>query len=75
MNANKVADTILSWNTDDELSDEEKIFSGAGRDEEEKPAANIDTASDSSNGKGGCRRIPLSHPFCTLVTGRWRFGD
>ena len=35
MNANKVADTILSWNTDDELSDEEEIFSGAVRDEEE----------------------------------------
>ena len=26
MNANKVADTILSWDTDDELSDEEEIF-------------------------------------------------
>ena len=27
MNSNKVADTILSWDTDDELSDEEEIFS------------------------------------------------
>ena len=28
---NEVADTILSWDTDDELSDEEEIFSGAAR--------------------------------------------
>ena len=26
MNANKAADTILSWYTDDELSDEEEFF-------------------------------------------------
>ena len=51
MNANKVADTILSWDTDDELSDEEEIFSGAVRDEEEVSSANIYTNSDSSNGK------------------------
>ena len=25
LNANKIADTILSWDTDDELSDEEEI--------------------------------------------------
>ena len=31
MNANKVADTILSWDTDDELSDEEEIFFGVVR--------------------------------------------
>ena len=51
MNANKIADTILSWNTDDELSDEEEIFSGAVRDEEDVSPANIDTDSDSSNGE------------------------
>ena len=27
MNANKLADTILSWDTDDELSDKKYIFS------------------------------------------------
>ena len=51
MNVNKVADTILSWNTDDVLSDEEEIFSGAARDEEEVSPANIDTDSHSSNGE------------------------
>ena len=51
MNANKVADTILSWDTDDELLDEEEIFSGAVRDEEEVSPANIYTDSDSSNGE------------------------
>ena len=51
MNANKVADTILSWDTDDELSDKEEIFSGAVRDEEEVSPANIYTDSDSSNGE------------------------
>ena len=50
-NANKVADTILSWDTDNELSDEEEIFSGAVRDEEEVSAANIYTDSDSSSGE------------------------
>ena len=40
MIANKVADTILSWNTDDELSDEKEVS-----------PANIDTDSDSSNGE------------------------
>ena len=34
MNANKIADTVLSWDTGDELSDEEKIYSGAVGDEE-----------------------------------------
>ena len=29
MNADKAADTILSWDTDDELLDEEENFSGA----------------------------------------------
>ena len=51
MNANKVADKILFWDTDDELSDEEEIFSGAVRDEEEISPANIDTDSDSNNGE------------------------
>ena len=31
MNANKIAHTILSWDTDEELSDEEEIYSGARR--------------------------------------------
>ena len=51
MSANKVAGTILSWDTDDELSDEEEIFSNAVRDEEEVSPANIDTDSDSSSGE------------------------
>ena len=51
MNENKVADTILSWDTEDELSDEEEIFSGAVRDEEEVSPANIYTESDFSNGE------------------------
>ena len=50
MNEEKVADTILLWNTDDKLSDEE-IFSGAVRDEKEVSPANIYTDSDSSNGE------------------------
>ena len=53
MNANKIPDTILSWDTDDELSDEE-IYSGAVGDEK-SPApvspANIDIDSDSSKGE------------------------
>ena len=52
MNANKLADTILSWDTDDELLDEEEIFSGAIRDKEEVSPANIDIDSDSSNAEG-----------------------
>ena len=52
MNANKLADTILSWDTNDELSDEEEIFSGAVRDKEEVSPANIDIDLDSSNGEG-----------------------
>ena len=51
MNANKVADTILSWDTDDELSDEEEIFSGAVRGKEEVSPASIYTDSDFSNGE------------------------
>ena len=51
MNANKIADTILSWNTDDELSDEEKIHSGAFGDEEEVSPANINIDSDSNKGE------------------------
>ena len=43
MNTNKVADALLSWDTDDELSDEEQIFSDAVRDEKEVSPANIDT--------------------------------
>ena len=52
MNVNKLADTILAWDTDDELSNEKEIFSGAGRDEEEVLPANIGTNSDSSNSEG-----------------------
>ena len=51
MNANKIADTVLSWDTDDELSDEEDIYSGAVGDEEVVSPANIDIDSDSSKGK------------------------
>ena len=49
MKANKLADIILSWDTDDELSDEEEILSGAVRDKEKVSPANIDTVADSSN--------------------------
>ena len=52
MNANKLAETILSLDADDELSDEEEIFSDAIGDEEEISTANIDTVSYSSYGKG-----------------------
>ena len=52
MNADKAADTILSWNTNDELSDEEEVFSGAVRDEEKVSLPNIDSDLDSSNGEG-----------------------
>ena len=48
MNANKIADIILSLDTDDELSDEEEIYSGAVRDEEEVSPANTDIDSDSN---------------------------
>ena len=51
MNANKIVDTILSWDTDDELSDEEEIYSGAVRDEEEVSPANTDIDSDSNKGE------------------------
>ena len=51
MNADKIADTILSWDTDDELSDEEEIYSGAVGGEEVVSPANIDIDSDSSKGK------------------------
>ena len=48
MNANKIADTVLSWDTDDELSDEKEIYSGAVGDEELVSPANIEIDSDSS---------------------------
>ena len=48
MNANKIADAILSWDTHDELSDEEEIYSGAIADKEEVSPANIDIDSDSN---------------------------
>ena len=51
MNPNKVAETILLWHTDDELSDEEEIFSGAVRDKEEVSPAVVDSDSNSSNGE------------------------
>ena len=52
MNATKVADTILSWGTDDESLDQEEIFSGAVGDKEEISPANINTDSDSSKDEG-----------------------
>ena len=51
MNANKIAHTILSWDTDEELSDEEEIYSDAVGDEEVVSLANIGIDSDSSKGK------------------------
>ena len=51
MNANKIADTILSWDTDHELSDEEEIYSGAVGDEEVVLPANVDIDSDFSKGE------------------------
>ena len=50
MNANKIAHTILSWDTDEELPDEEEIYSGAVEDEVVSPA-NIGIDSDSSKGE------------------------
>ena len=51
MNANKIADAILSWDTDDEVSDEEEIYSGAVADKEEVSPGNIDIDSDSNKGE------------------------
>ena len=51
MNANKLANIISLWHTDDELSDQKDIFSGAIRDEEEVSPANMEIDSDSSNGE------------------------
>ena len=51
MNANKIADTILSWDSDDELSDEEEIYSGAVADKEEVSPENRDIDSDSNKAK------------------------
>ena len=51
MNANKIADAILSWDTDDELSDEKEIYSGAVADKEEVSPGNIDIDSDSNEGE------------------------
>ena len=51
MNANKIAHTILSWDTDEELSDEEEICSGAVGDKEVISPANISIDSDSSKGE------------------------
>ena len=51
MNANKIAHKILSWDTDEELSDEEEIYSGVVGDEEVVSPANIGIDSDSSKGE------------------------
>ena len=51
MNANKIAHTILLWDTDDELSDEEEIYSHVVGDEEVVSPANIGIDSDSSKGE------------------------
>ena len=51
MNANKIAYTILSWDTDDELSDEEEIYFGAVGDKEVVSPANVGIDSDSGKGE------------------------
>ena len=48
MTVKKIADTILSWDTDEELSDEEEIYSGAVGYEEVVSPAKIGIDSDSS---------------------------
>ena len=42
MNADKCANVILSWDTDDELSDEKRRFSSAISDERNKSPFSID---------------------------------
>ena len=51
MNSNKIVDTTLSWDTDDELSDEEEIYSGAVADKEEVSPGNRDIDSNCSKGE------------------------
>ena len=79
MNANKDADTILSWDTDDELSDEEEIFSGAVRDEEEVSPANMNTDSDFSNGESDDDSNAQPTTFSECLLGRdgtpWKRSD
>ena len=64
MNSNKIADTILSWDTDGELSDEEEICSDAVGDEEVVSPANIDIDSDSSKGESDNNLTPSLHLLC-----------
>ena len=64
MNANKIAHTILSWDTDEELSDEEEIYSCAVGDEEVVSPANIGIDSDSSKGKSDDDLNPSLHLLC-----------
>ena len=64
MNANKIAHTILSWDTDEELSDEEEIYSSAVGDEEVVSPANIGIDSDSSKGKSDDDLNPSLHLLC-----------
>ena len=72
MNANEIADTILSWDTDDELSDEEEIYSGAVGEEEVVSPANIDIDSDSSKGKSDDDLNPSLHLLCRhLLSACW----
>ena len=67
MNANKIADTILSWDTDEELSDEEEIYSGAVGDEEVVSPANIGIDSDSSKGESDDDLNPSLHLLCRYL--------
>ena len=72
MIANKIAHTILSWDTDEELSDEEKIYSGAVGDEEVVSLANIGIDSDSSKGKSNDDLNPQPTPSVqALLSACW----
>ena len=72
MNPNKIADTILSWDTDAELSDEEEIYSGAVADKEEVSPGNRDIDSDSSKGESDNDLSLHLHLLCRhLLSACW----
>ena len=72
MNANKIGNTILSWDTDDELSDEEEIYSGAFGDEEEVSPTNTDIDSDSNKGESDDDLSPHPNLLCRhLLSACW----
>ena len=79
MNANIIAHTILSWDTDEELSDEEEIYSGAVGDEEVVLPANIGIDSDSSKGESDDDLNPQPtsslQALRVLVGQRWHFAE